>query len=89
MSSSANSAYPLGGPLYFVSFIIIGTMIIMNLFLGIIVGNMGKAIDKITGNEEMKDYLDEDAKREEKLDQRLKAIEKQLILLARKERRKK
>jgi voltage-gated sodium channel len=85
----ANSAYPLGGPLYFVSFIIIGTMIIMNLFLGIIVGNMGKAIDKITGNEEIKDYLDEDAKREEKLDQRLKAIEKQLILLARKERRKK
>lgn len=83
----ANSAYPVGGPLYFISFIIIGTMIIMNLLLGIIVGNMSKALDKLNETESMKDYLNEDAKRERELNLRLKRIEHQLHLIARKERR--
>ncbi|OQA31543.1 MAG: Ion transport protein [archaeon ADurb.Bin336] len=85
----ANAAYPLGGPLYFVSFIIIGTMIIMNLFLGIIIGNMSKAIEQATNNEDMKDYLDEDALREAQIDRRLKNIEKQLDTLIKKEKKRK
>jgi len=83
----ANSAYPIGGPLYFISFIIIGTMVIMNLFLGIIVGNMSKALDKLNETDSMKDYLSEDAKREKELNFRLKRIEHQLHLIARKKRR--
>jgi voltage-gated sodium channel len=82
----ANSAYPVGGPLYFISFIVIGTMIIMNLFLGIIVGNMSKAMDKLNSPEKMKDYLDEDATREKELSTRLKKIEKQLSLLVKKKK---
>ncbi len=85
----ANSIYPVGGPLYFISFIIIGTMVIMNLFLGIIVGNMSKALDKLNEAESMKDYLSEDAQREKELNLRLGKIEKQLTFIARKERREK
>lgn len=86
---SANSVYPLGGPLYFITFIIIGTMVIMNLFLGIIVGNMSKAMEKLNQHDSMRGYLDEDAQRETQINKRLKSIENQLIKLARKERRKK
>jgi voltage-gated sodium channel len=85
----ANSIYPVGGPLYFITFIIIGTMVIMNLFLGIIVGNMSKAMEKLNETTTMKGYLDEDAQREKQMNKRLKAIEHQLIKLARKERREK
>lgn len=84
----ANSIYPVGGPLYFISFIVIGTMIIMNLFLGIIVGNMSKAMDKLNTPEKMKDYLDEDAIRERQLSQRLGRIEKDLNILIKKKKRK-
>jgi voltage-gated sodium channel len=83
----ANSIYPLGGPLFFVSFIILGTMIVMNLFLGIIVGNMTKAMDKLNSPESMRDYLDEDAKREKDLSVRLKSIETKLNLLLKKRRK--
>ncbi|MFA6399364.1 MAG: ion transporter, partial [archaeon] len=74
----SNAAYPIGGPLYFISFIIIGTMIIMNLFLGIIIGNMSKSMDKLNSPEKMKNYLDEDAVRERKLANKLTKIEKEL-----------
>ena len=82
-----NSVYPVGGPLYFISFIILGTMIIMNLFLGIIVGNMSKAMDKLNETTNMKDYLDEDAQREKEITVRLRKIEHQLHLIGRKNRR--
>ncbi|MFA5126069.1 MAG: ion transporter [archaeon] len=84
----ANSAYPLGGPIYFISFIIIGTMIIMNLFLGIIIGNMSKAMNMLNTPEQMKDYLDEDAVREKELATRLKTIEKKINLLVKKKNKK-
>lgn len=84
-----NSFYPVGGPLYFITFIILGTMIIMNLFLGIIVGNMSKAMDKLNETDSMKDYLSEDAVRERELNTRLKKIEHQLHLIARANRREK
>jgi voltage-gated sodium channel len=82
----ANSIYPIGGPLYFTSFIILGTMIIMNLFLGIIVGNMSKAMDKLNAPEKMMDYLDEDATREKEISTRLNKIEKELRIISRKKK---
>ncbi len=42
MKTSAVS-FPLLAPFYFVSFIILGTMIILNLFIGVIVGGMDEA----------------------------------------------
>jgi len=80
----ANSIYPIGGPIYFISFIIIGTMTIMNLFLGIIVGNMGKAMDKLNSPESMKEYLEEDAEREQIIEKRLKTIEQKIDKIAKK-----
>lgn len=34
---------PIGTPLYFISFIVLGTMIVLNLFIGAIVGSMSEA----------------------------------------------
>lgn len=34
---------PFGTPIYFISFIVLGTMIVMNLFIGAIVGSMSEA----------------------------------------------
>jgi voltage-gated sodium channel len=35
--------YPIMGPLYFISFILLGTMIVLNLFIGVIVNGMADA----------------------------------------------
>jgi voltage-gated sodium channel len=40
------AAHPVGGVLYFVVFIITGTMVVMNLFVGVIVGGMSEAIQE-------------------------------------------
>jgi voltage-gated sodium channel len=37
------SAYPVLAPLYFVTFILLGTMIILNLFIGVIMGSIEEA----------------------------------------------
>lgn len=84
-----NSAYPIGGPLYFISFIILGTMIIMNLFVGIIVGNMAKAMDKLNAPAQMKEYLEDDASREKQIAVRLKRIENKLNKIVSKKKKKK
>lgn len=39
----APSLHPISGPLYFISFIIIGAMIILNLFIGVIMNSMEEA----------------------------------------------
>jgi len=78
------SAYPLGGPIYFIIFIVLGTMVIMNLILGVIVGNMGKAMHQIEKENYMEEYLDEDAEREALLAKKLSSIERQLELVNKK-----
>lgn len=40
------SAAPVGAVLFFVSFILLGTMIILNLFIGVIMNAMGEVIDE-------------------------------------------
>ncbi|MFH1234594.1 MAG: ion transporter [Candidatus Diapherotrites archaeon] len=77
-------ASPVWGPIYFVSFIILGTMIIMNLILGVIVSNMSKAVEDIEKTADLENYLDEDAAREELLAKKLTAIEAQLAALNKK-----
>jgi voltage-gated sodium channel len=38
--------HPVAGVIYFISFIITGTMVVMNLFVGVIVGGMSEAIQE-------------------------------------------
>jgi voltage-gated sodium channel len=40
---TASAASPVGGALFFVSFVLIGTMIVLNLFIGVILSGMGEA----------------------------------------------
>jgi voltage-gated sodium channel len=39
----SQSVFPSGAPVFFVSFIVIGTMIILNLLVGVVVGSMADA----------------------------------------------
>ncbi|MBI5725502.1 MAG: ion transporter [Planctomycetes bacterium] len=43
----AREHFPVGGPAFFVVFIVLGTMVIMNLFVGVIVGGMTEAHQEI------------------------------------------
>jgi voltage-gated sodium channel len=40
---TASVAYPVGGALFFVSFVLLGTMIVLNLFIGVIMNGMTEA----------------------------------------------
>jgi len=64
------NAFPVGGPIFFVSFIVIGAMLVMNLFLGVIITNMSKAMRDA---EEIQERTNE-----EKILEKVGAIEKQL-----------
>jgi voltage-gated sodium channel len=44
---TAPAAYPVLAPVYFVSFILVGTMIILNLFIGVIMNSMQAAADEL------------------------------------------
>ncbi len=46
---TSSIASPLGAPLYFISFIIFGTMIILNLFIGVVVNSMSEMAKEIEG----------------------------------------
>jgi voltage-gated sodium channel len=37
------TAYPILAPLFFITFILVGTMVILNLFIGVIMNGMGEA----------------------------------------------
>jgi len=69
-------AFPLGGPLYFISFIVLGTMLIMNLFLGVIVNNMNTALKALDETQERSN--------EEKILAKVTSLEKQLTILTKK-----
>jgi voltage-gated sodium channel len=67
-------AFPVGGPLYFVSFIVLGAMLIMNLFLGVIITSMSKAVKDA-------DELQERSN-EEKILEKVSAMERRLDAIA-------
>jgi voltage-gated sodium channel len=65
--------HPIGAPLFFVSFILLGTMIVLNLFIGVIVNGMSEAQSEL---------LLEQAKAEgDEIREALQAVEQQLIRL--------
>jgi voltage-gated sodium channel len=49
----ASSAKPLLAPVYFISFILIGTMVILNLFIGVIMNSMQEAQAETEGRAEL------------------------------------
>ena len=51
-----SSAFPILSPLFFSSFVLIGTMVIMNLFIGVIMNGMEEARNELEGQKE-KDRL--------------------------------
>jgi voltage-gated sodium channel len=49
---TAPSAQPLVAALYFVSFVLLGTMIVLNLFIGVIMNSMQQAADELERTQE-------------------------------------
>ncbi len=48
-ANRVSTPHPYAAPLYFVSFIMLGTMIMLNLFTGVIIGSMQEAEDQSSG----------------------------------------
>lgn len=46
-----SEAFPRIAPLYFVSFIVLGTMIILNLFIGVVVNSMNEMQEELAGED--------------------------------------
>jgi voltage-gated sodium channel len=49
VANQVPKAHPVAAPLFFVSFIMLGTMIMLNLFTGVIIGSMQEAEDQSSG----------------------------------------
>jgi voltage-gated sodium channel len=77
---TAPASYPVIAPLYFISFILIGTMIILNLFIGVIMNGMAEAqdeADQMNERDRLKDATP--ASEAETLSRDLAALEKQVV----------
>ena len=94
MEKCANSkAYPLGAALFFVSFVLFGTMIILNLFIGVIMTGMEEAKKSIDEeNIKMdKESIQEEGKLAESIDvdglkQEIKTLQQMIVNLKNKEK---
>ena len=94
MEKCTNSkAYPLGSALFFVSFVLFGTMIILNLFIGVIMTGMEEAKKSI--DEENikidKESIQEEGKLAESIDldglkQEIKTLQQMIVDLKNKEK---
>jgi voltage-gated sodium channel len=76
------AVFPVFAPLYFISFILIGTMIILNLFIGVIMNGMAEAqdeADQMTERQRLQDAAE--AGVTETLSGDLVALEKQVLEL--------
>ena len=74
------TAYPVIAPAYFISFILMGTMIILNLFIGVIMNGMAEAQAEADELEE-KERILKGEHSEPTLDQELVQLETQLATL--------
>lgn len=74
---TAPRAMPLAAAIYFASFVVIGTMIVLNLFIGVVLSSMNEA-----QAEHARAALDRQANRAGTLPQRLMAMERQLADLS-------
>jgi voltage-gated sodium channel len=83
-------AFPIMGPLYFIAFILMGTMVIMNLFIGVIINGMEESQEeekeferaerRLRKNRDMSMELDDMAVIVEKLTEQLNVIRSQSTL---------
>ncbi len=76
------AVFPVIAPLYFISFILIGTMIILNLFIGVIMNGMAEAqdeADQMTERQRLQDAAETGVT--ETLSGDLVALEKQVLEL--------
>jgi len=79
---TAPARFPVLAPFYFISFILIGTMIILNLFIGVIMNGMAEAQEEADQLAERQRQLDVSAAGEtETLSRDLLALEKQAVEL--------
>lgn len=72
---TAPSASPVGGALFFVSFVLIGTMIILNLFIGVILSGMDEA------QKEAEDQIAALRGGQPTVDDELRSLEEQLVAM--------
>ncbi len=85
-----SEAFPLLGPLYFIAFILMGTMVIMNLFIGVIINGMEESQEeekeferaqrRLRKQRDMSMELDDMAVIVEKLSEQLNVIRSQSTL---------
>lgn len=86
MEKCTNSnAYPLGAALFFVSFVLLGTMIVLNLFIGVIMTGMDEAKKSMdeANNEEVKN--DEESVSIANLKQEIKTLQEMILDLKKKD----
>jgi len=77
------TAYPVVAPLYFISFILLGTMIILNLFIGVIMGSIEEAENERDEREERtRSAQRSPAERRALLEDDLKNLERQIAQLS-------
>ncbi len=86
MEKCTNSnAYPLGAALFFVSFVLLGTMIVLNLFIGVIMTGMDEAKKSMdeANNKEVKN--DEESVSIANLKQEIKTLQEMILDLKKKD----
>jgi voltage-gated sodium channel len=79
-------AMPLLAPLYFVSFVMLGTMIVLNLFIGVIMNSMQQAADELERSQE-RDRVAEKPTLEHELFELQRAMQELTERMARVQRR--
>ena len=77
---TASQAYPVAGALFFISFVLLGTMIILNLFIGVIMNGMAEAQKESDQYAEAQRYLSGEPLDSELHDE-LEGLEKQMAEL--------
>lgn len=78
----APAAYPFLAPLFFVSFVLLGTMIMLNLFIGIVINNMTDLQKKADLNMKLREQRNTSIRAEfSNLTARLEKVSEQLLLI--------
>lgn len=86
MEKCTNSnAYPLGAALFFVSFVLLGTMIVLNLFIGVIMTGMDEAKKSMDEANNIEVKNDEESVSIANLKQEIKTLQEMILDLKKKD----
>ena len=78
-----SSPSPLGAAIFFSSFVFIGTMVVLNLVIGVIMNSMDEMRKELQAELESRSRDESDAERElQEINQQLEAIKKNLASLS-------